>query len=178
MRQCEALQTSCIDDPTSGFSQVVGGRCSRCIKAVQRHRLRAWYSFFFGRVISERSDLMCVDTTKLHTAHHFEFWGPHLGPVTIIVGLPVVTFLLQWYVAVFTAKGAPEAYWLGGALVVCCWLLGITALHWYSPGKPGVGVKLSTGQALPYKLNGEKLVILPNFWQCRLLCLCCHMPES
>ncbi|KAK9819327.1 hypothetical protein WJX74_006480 [Apatococcus lobatus] len=89
------------------------------------------------------------------TAHHFEFWGPYLGPVAIICGLPLVTFFLQWYVAIFTTDGVHTNFtWVGGAVVVCCWLAGITALHRYAPGQRGVGVKLSTGYAIPYKLNG------------------------
>ena len=101
---------------------------------------------------------MCAGTRAPRTEHDFEFWGPHLGPVAIIGGLPVVTVLLQWYVAIFTTGVAPETKWPGGALVVCCWLAGVTALHWGLPGKLSNGVKLSTGHSLPYKLNGENLV--------------------
>ena len=103
---------------------------------------------------------MCLGTKPPQTTHHFEFWGPYLGPVAIIGGLPVVTVLLQWYVAIFTTGGAPETSWAGGARVVCCWLVGVIALHRWLPGKLANGVKLSTGHSLPYKLNGGNLVDL------------------
>ncbi|KAK9807643.1 hypothetical protein WJX72_005150 [[Myrmecia] bisecta] len=98
-------------------------------------------------------------------AHPYEFCGPHLGPLAIVFGLPLVCYAL---VFACNAQGClklsdlqlPElpAKWQlfssEALLAYLGWFALVAALHLILPGKRQEGVVLPTGARLTYKLNG------------------------
>ena len=99
---------------------------------------------------------------------HYEFWGPYLGPVGIIVGLPAVCFGLF---AACNQTGCvrlpgdlswpawpPSAQLLStdACLAVAGWIVAQAVLHCLVPGKRVRGAELRDGVQLTYKLTGAR----------------------
>lgn len=96
----------------------------------------------------------------------FEFFGPYLGPLGILLGLPAVCYALVYacnasgcmhLAPSFSIPGFPAGQRLFSwqALgVYCAWFAFQVALHLLLPGKRREGVVLPNGSRLRYKLNG------------------------
>ena len=102
--------------------------------------------------------------------HEYEFFGPVVGPLGIMLGLPAVCYGLFFLCngdtcltdGSFTFKdvvGTPIFTW-DAFLVFLCWLLFQILLHLLVPGKNVDGVKLPNGTHLTYKLTGLKNFVL------------------
>ena len=103
-------------------------------------------------------------------AHEFEFFGPYLGPLGIMLGLPAVCYALVYacnasgcmhLAPSFTIPGFPAGQRLftwEALAVYCAWFAAQAALHLLLPGQLRQGVALPDGSRLPYKLNGAVLV--------------------
>lgn len=101
---------------------------------------------------------------------HFEFFGPYIGPLGIMVGLPLVCYFLFYacnsdgclQFAPFSIPGFHPTHkifsWQACA-VYLGWVSLQATLHLLLPGKIVKGTRLSNGLQLDYKLNG-----LLNFW--------------
>ena len=98
-------------------------------------------------------------------AFHYEFFGPYIGPIGIILGLPAVCFGL---VAACNSRGCTDwslhppqlpASWQlfssQATLVLLCWILLQAAIWLILPGKRAQGVVLKDGTRLTYKLTGK-----------------------
>ena len=101
---------------------------------------------------------------------HFEFFGPYIGPLGIMVGLPLVCYFLFYacnsdgclQFAPFSIPGVhpTQKIFSWQACAVYLGWIGIQAtLHLLLPGKIVKGTRLSNDLQLDYKLNG-----LLNFW--------------
>ena len=101
---------------------------------------------------------------------HFEFSGPYIGPLGILVGLPLLVWLSAVYCGPAGWPSLPPALpsledvlatlsWraLG---VYCGWFALQVALHIVVPGEVVEGAPLRTGGRLRYKVNG---------WNCFLV---------
>lgn len=97
----------------------------------------------------------------------YEFMGPLVGPVAIIVLLPLVCYGLVYIcnaegclgVSGMTIPGFPSQTQLiskEACLVVACWMTFQMALHVTMPGEIAEGVQLPNGKRLKYKLTGGK----------------------
>lgn len=96
----------------------------------------------------------------------FEFMGPWLGPVGIVVGLPVVCYLLVFLcgsggcleLAPLKAPAMDvsfeKIYSMEGLAVYLGWMCFVLLLHLVLPGREVEGVKLADGRRLKYKMNG------------------------
>ena len=96
----------------------------------------------------------------------FEFFGPYLGPLGILLGLPAVCYALVYACNAsgcmhlaprFSIPGFPpgQRLFTWQALVAyCAWFAFQAALHLLLPGKRREGVVLPNGSRLRYKLNG------------------------
>ena len=106
---------------------------------------------------------------------HFEFFGPVLGPVGIVIGLPILTFASaflfrehSWTIGNTTLNDLSRmsmntlynAFSPSAFAVYFCWFGALLLLHAVVPGPIAYGTKLRDGRRLPYKLNG---------WACFLL---------
>eukprot|EP00976_Prorocentrum_cordatum_P074495 1181538-Prorocentrum_minimum.AAC.5 len=100
-------------------------------------------------------------------AFHYEFEGPYLGPIGVILGLPAVCYLLVFAcnssgcltLQPLQIPGFPEGMefvTLDGIAVSIAWMALMIGLHLVLPGARIKGVKLSTGNQLTYKLNGAR----------------------
>ncbi len=104
---------------------------------------------------------------------HFEFFGPRLGPLAIMIGLPVVCYSLVW---TCNANGClalrPSLHlpgWPAGTRwftweatwVYLGWLAFQAGLHLLLPGQRQPGTELRDGSRLTYKLNGGRLAPAP-----------------
>jgi Ergosterol biosynthesis ERG4/ERG24 family len=103
---------------------------------------------------------------------HYEFCGPRLGPLAIIVGLPAVLYGL---IGICNARGC-LALWprlrlpgwpLGTPLFTwqACgvwlgWLAFQVGLHLLLPGRRLQGTELRDGSRLTYKLTGRRLLCI------------------
>ena len=107
---------------------------------------------------------------RAHKDVHYEFFGPYLGPIGIILGLPLVCYGLVYacnadgcmHLSPFSIPGFPadQKFFTWEATgVFLGWMALQTALHLILPGRKVQGVQLSDGTKLTYKLNG-----LLNFW--------------
>ena len=107
---------------------------------------------------------------RAHKDVHYEFLGPYLGPIGIILGLPLVCYGLVYacnadgcmHLSPFSIPGFPadQKFFTWEATgVFLGWMALQTALHLILPGRKVQGVQLSDGTKLTYKLNG-----LLNFW--------------
>lgn len=97
---------------------------------------------------------------------HFEFQGPYLGPLGILLGLPAVCYALFYacnaqgcmhFVPQFSLPGFPEGqvFFTWEALAVFLgWFGLLVALHLLLPGERAQGTVLPDGSRLTYKLNG------------------------
>lgn len=101
----------------------------------------------------------------------FEFFGPYIGPIGIIVGLPLVCYAL-----VFACNpqgclqlnlGKPLSFPVGQKLfsveaffVYVAWFTLLVVLHCVLPGDKTEGTLLSDGSRLTYKLNGLRIFII------------------
>lgn len=102
--------------------------------------------------------------------HEFEFFGPYLGPLCIMLGLPAVCYALVYacngsgcmhLAPRFSIPGFPPAQRLfswEALAVYCAWFAAQVALHLALPGKRRQGVVLPDGRRLTYKLNGAAAV--------------------
>lgn len=101
---------------------------------------------------------------------HFEFFGPYIGPLGIIFGLPLVCYFLFYacnsegclQLAPFSIPGFPPTqkfFSWQACTVFLGWMSFQAALHLLLPGKNVKGTHLANGLQLDYKLNG-----LFNFW--------------
>ncbi len=109
----------------------------------------------------------------------FEFFGPYLGPLGILLGLPSVCYALVYACNAsgcmhlaprFSIPGFPPGQRLftwQALAVYCAWFAFQAALHLLLPGKRREGVVLPNGSRLRYKLNGA----LPGGGRCRCLLL-------
>ena len=104
-----------------------------------------------------------------HKAHEFEFFGPFLGPLGIMLGLPAVCYALVYacnasgcmhLAPKFSIPGFPPGQrlftWEALAVYVA-WFAFQVALHLLLPGQRRQGVVLPNGSRLNYKLNGERV---------------------
>lgn len=96
----------------------------------------------------------------------FEFFGPYVGPLGIVLGLPAVIYALVYacnasgcmhLAPAFSIPGFPPGQrlfsWQALAVYVGWFALQV-ALHLLLPGKRRQGVVLPDGSRLDYKLNG------------------------
>ncbi|KAL4441297.1 hypothetical protein ABPG77_011534 [Micractinium sp. CCAP 211/92] len=96
----------------------------------------------------------------------FEFFGPYVGPLGIVLGLPAVIYALVYacnssgcmhLAPTFSIPGFPPGQrlfsWQALAVYVGWFVLQV-ALHLLLPGKRRQGVVLPDGSRLNYKLNG------------------------
>ena len=108
---------------------------------------------------------------------HYEFFGPYLGPISLLFFLPA---LVWWTARYCTAEGWPHPAlsWPPSAAllpswadiqasisipafgVYCAWFALQAALHVVVPGRVVQGTQLADGSRLPYKVNG---------WRCFLV---------
>ena len=109
-------------------------------------------------------------------AFHYEFEGPYLGPIGVILGLPAVCYLLVFAcnslgcltLQPLQVPGFPTGMdfvtW-DGIFASVGWMGLMIGLHLVLPGRLIKGVKLSNGKQLTYKLNGAHIksstIILP-----------------
>ncbi|TNV78652.1 hypothetical protein FGO68_gene873 [Halteria grandinella] len=101
---------------------------------------------------------------------HYEFAGPYLGPLGMIIGLPVITFLYSkyctdqgWPVPSLTLEDlTPQkilsefiaSFKMEVFMVYVAYWLYQAALYFVLPGIKGKGIKLSDGSQLEYPFNG------------------------
>lgn len=97
---------------------------------------------------------------------HFEFMGPIVGPVGIMLGTPLVNFLLVYGCSAagcLTWRSAPNMHRLfsssqlasvEGFAALLGWLILHILLHILLPGRRAKGAKLADGTQLSYKLSG------------------------
>ena len=96
---------------------------------------------------------------------HFEFFGPYLGPVGIILGLPMVCYALVYacntggclQLSPLSVPGWPagQRFFSWEACgVFAAWMTFQLALHLVLPGQHVQGVQLADGSKLTYKLTG------------------------
>eukprot|EP01024_Parvocaulis_polyphysoides_P051525 TRINITY_DN5077_c0_g2_i3.p2 TRINITY_DN5077_c0_g2~~TRINITY_DN5077_c0_g2_i3.p2 ORF type:complete len:376 (-),score=23.95 TRINITY_DN5077_c0_g2_i3:444-1571(-) len=114
---------------------------------------------------------MQVNSNGNKENHEFEFFGPTVGPIGIIVGLPIVCYGL---IFLCNANGCLnlqdmiipqipnnfEFFNLNAVGVVIGWFVYLIVLHLVLPGKVVQGVKLKNGDQLKYKLNGFLLMVV------------------
>ena len=98
---------------------------------------------------------------------HFEFFGPYLGPIGIMIGLPLVCYALVYVCngdgclhlyPNTTVPGFPanqRLFTLEATAVFLAWMAFQLTLHLILPGTKFEGVQLPNGKRLTYKLNGE-----------------------
>lgn len=98
--------------------------------------------------------------------HDFEFLGPYLGPLGIMLGLPAVCYALVYacnasgcmhLAPQFSIPGWPpgQRLFTWEALgVYVAWFAFQALLHLLLPGQRRQGVVLPNGSRLTYKLNG------------------------
>lgn len=103
---------------------------------------------------------------KKHQEHHFEFFGPHVPGLLLLI-LPAVLYALvygcnasgclQIYPTLSIPGFAPGTLlWSNQAMAVFTgWMLLVLSLHVALPGLRAEGVPLPNGKRLSYKLNGE-----------------------
>jgi delta14-sterol reductase len=107
---------------------------------------------------------------KRETHHEFEFFGPYLGPLGIMAGLPFVCYALVYacnadgclHLSPFSLPGFPAGtrfFTWEACAVFLGWMAAQVALHLILPGRRVQGVQLPDGSRLSYKLNGQS-----NFW--------------
>lgn len=98
----------------------------------------------------------------------FEFCGPLLGPVGMLIGLPGVCYALVaacndtgcvagadlFRPAAWPGLGGRALFSWAGLAAVVAWFVAQAAVHLVAPGRVAEGVVLSTGTRLPYKLTG------------------------
>lgn len=116
----------------------------------------------------QRQQVAPTRTQRQKRAHgpEFEFFGPYLGPLGIVFGLPAVIYALVYacnasgcmhLAPAFSIPGFPRGQrlfsWQALAVYVGWFVLQV-ALHLLLPGKRRQGVVLADGSRLPYKLNG------------------------
>lgn len=98
--------------------------------------------------------------------HEYEFLGPVIGPVAIIVVLPIVCYGLVFICNSNGCLGLHGTYMPGfphhtplisseGFLAVAGWMAFQIAVHLMLPGPVVSGVQLANGNRLLYKLTGE-----------------------
>ncbi|CAD7700135.1 unnamed protein product [Ostreobium quekettii] len=101
--------------------------------------------------------------------HEFEFFGPWLGPLGIVFGLPFVCYAAAVGSAlgrlpdVPTIMGAVAKGWrptLGTVAALAGWMAVTACLHVALPGQICEGAVLASGKRLTYKLNGFRLLML------------------
>lgn len=106
------------------------------------------------------------DTIKMPQKDHtYEFFGPVIGPIGIMLGLPTVCYALFFLCHGETCLTMPTVMksmsdtvlfsWTAVA-VFTCWILFQILLHLLFPGEIAEGVKLPDGTRLRYKLTGLK----------------------
>lgn len=91
----------------------------------------------------------------------FEFFGPYLGPVGIVFGLPLVCYVLAFLVC-STDPVELKLIWdssefisLFGFMIVLGYVGTITGLHIILPAKHVDGTLLENKTRLKYRLNGK-----------------------
>lgn len=104
--------------------------------------------------------------------HEYEFFGPFLGPVGIMLGLPAVNYFLYYgcsssgclslhhiphFGQIFktTPLATQDAF-----MVIIGWLIFQLLLHLLLPGKRAEGAPLQHGERLVYKLTGKRSAVL------------------
>lgn len=102
----------------------------------------------------------------------FEFFGPYLGPLGILMGLPAVCYALVYacnasgcmhLAPSFSIPGFPPGQRLftwQALAAYCAWFAFQAALHLLLPGKRREGVVLPNGSRLRYKLNGLQNMVI------------------
>jgi Delta14-sterol reductase len=113
----------------------------------------------------------------------YEFLGPYLGPIGIILGLPFVCYMLVFACNAQGCLRLTPHFNLPGFLptqkfftweataVAFGWFFFQVALHIILPGQKAQGTLLSNGKRLDYKLNGlnsffisSALALYVGFW--------------
>ncbi|KAI3438180.1 hypothetical protein D9Q98_000617 [Chlorella vulgaris] len=102
----------------------------------------------------------------------FEFFGPYLGPLAIMLGLPLVCYGLVYacnssgcmhLAPKFSIPGFPPAHrlftWQALGVYVA-WFVAQALLHLLLPGQRRQGVALPDGSRLTYKLNGLRNMVV------------------
>jgi len=138
-----------------------------------------------SEVVKNSTSLLSTSTSSSseqhHQAHHeFEFGGPTLGPIGIIVGLPLLTFIFANYC---TSKGWPNfaisditndltgfakkitidainTWSLEVFLAYLAYFLFHVLLSLVVPGPVKLGAPLPDGTRLPYRLNGFRCLCI------------------
>lgn len=112
------------------------------------------------------------NATSSHHASPFEyeFCGPFVGPVALIIGLPAICYLLFYacnasgcasWTSIIGVPGfanTPLITW-SGLLTYCGWFLFVALLHLTLPGTWATGTQLPNGGVLEYKLNGTSATL-------------------
>lgn len=102
------------------------------------------------------------------TKFEYEFCGPLIGPMALIIGLPAICFTLFYacnahgcasWTAISSLPGfgsTPLITW-SGIVVYLGWFAFVVLLHVTLPGTWVTGTTLPNGGVLEYKLNGMLL---------------------
>ncbi|QDZ21766.1 sterol reductase [Chloropicon primus] len=113
-----------------------------------------------------KKDSSKSDVAGRHPDHvEYEFFGPILGPIGIVVGLPAVMFGLYGFCGKHGCVSLkpfeiPEvnigdrAISFEGFLVYLGWIFGVALLHLVLPSSRKLGVSLANGKRLEYRMNG------------------------
>jgi hypothetical protein len=98
---------------------------------------------------------------------HFEFFGPYIGPVGILVGLPLLVWASAFYcnqtgwpslpMRLPTMREVSDSFSLHVFLVYVAWWSFQAFLHVVVPGPTAEGVLLRDGSRLKYRINGGSL---------------------
>jgi hypothetical protein len=98
---------------------------------------------------------------------HFEFFGPYIGPLGILVGLPLLVWASAFYcnqagwpaipMRLPTMRELSDSFSLHVFLVYVAWWSFQAFLHVVVPGPTAEGVLLRDGSRLKYRINGESL---------------------
>ena len=102
--------------------------------------------------------------------HEYEFFGPLLGPIGIMFGLPAVCYALVFLCqgetcltdgsfSLKTVHSSPIFTW-DALVVLLCWIFFQIMLHLLLPGEIVNGIVLPDGKRLSYKLTGLRNFLL------------------
>lgn len=128
-------------------------------------------------------DMPTKQKAQIHQEHHFEFFGPHVPGLLLLV-LPAVLYALvygcnasgclQIYPSLSIPGFAPGTLmWSSTAMaVVSGWMLLVLVLHVILPGLRAEGVLLPNGKRLSYKLNGRW--VAPTIMLLHKCVICAH----
>lgn len=86
----------------------------------------------------------------------YEFFGPNIGPIFLMIFLPCFCYYLSSLTSNSICKTRELDKFLSVKAfgIVYCFFLLVAVLHIILPGKNVKGVLLESGKRLTYKING------------------------